>query len=109
MTVTTIDRIERLQLLDTYRAVLTERQKQALHLHLEEDWSVTELAQALGTSRAAAHDLLRRGLERMEGLESRLGLLGRIRDRESELAKLRERVRRAELKLRASASGSESS
>lgn len=109
MTVTTLDRIERLQLLDAYRAVLTERQRQALHLQLEEDWSVTELAQALGTSRAAAHDLLRRGLERMEGLESKLGLLARIRDRESELAKLRERVRRAELKHRVSASGSESS
>jgi hypothetical protein len=97
-----LDRIERLQLLDAYRAVLTERQRQALHLQLEEDWSVTELAQALGTSRAAAHDLLRRGLQRMEELESKLGLCARIRDRESELAALRKRLRRAELKQRAS-------
>jgi predicted DNA-binding protein YlxM (UPF0122 family) len=99
LTAATLDRIERLQLLDAYRAVLTDRQRQALHLQLEEDWSVTELAQALGTSRAAAHDLLRRGLQRMEELESKLGLLARIRDRERELTTLRERVRRAELKL----------
>jgi predicted DNA-binding protein YlxM (UPF0122 family) len=108
LTLTTVDRTERLQLLDAYRAVLTERQQQALHLQLEEDWSVTELAQALGTSRAAAHDLLRRGLERMETLEASLGLLARLRDRESEVAKLRERLRRAELQLRAGAARSES-
>lgn len=107
MTATTLDRIERLQLLDAYRAVLTDRQRQALHLQLEEDWSVTELAQALGTSRAAAHDLLRRGLQRMEELESKLGLLAHMQDRESELANLRERVRRAELKLRSSSTRSE--
>ncbi|MGA8208039.1 MAG: sigma factor-like helix-turn-helix DNA-binding protein [Candidatus Dormiibacterota bacterium] len=107
MTATTLDRIERLQLLDAYGAVLTDRQRQALRLQLEEDWSVTELAQALGTSRAAAHDLLRRGLQRMEEFESKLGLLARIQDRESELANLRERVRRAEVKLRSSSTRSE--
>jgi uncharacterized protein len=100
LTATSLDRIERLQLLDAYRAVLTDRQRQALHLQLEEDWSVSELAQALGTSRAAAHDLLCRGLQRMEDLESKLGLLAHIQDSESELANLRDRIRRAELKLR---------
>jgi len=108
LTVTTLDRTERLQLLDAYRAVLTERQRQALHLQLEEDWSVTELAQALGTSRAAAHDLLRRGLQRMEEMEANLGLLARLRDRESEVSRLRQRLRRAEIKLRAASAGSES-
>jgi predicted DNA-binding protein YlxM (UPF0122 family) len=100
LTPTTLDRIDRLRLLDAYRAVLTERQQEALRLQLEEDWSVSELAQALGTSRAASHDLLRRGLRRMEELERQLGFCARIQEGERERAALRERLRRAELKLR---------
>jgi len=100
LTATTVDRIDRLRLLDAYRAALTERQQEALRLQLEEDWSVSELAQALGTSRAAAHDLLRRGLRRMEELEGQLGLCARIQAGERERADLTERLRRAELELR---------
>lgn len=71
-------RTEQLRLLDAYSGALTERQREALRLHLEEDWSVTELAQVLGVSRAAAHDLLRRGLRRLQTLEEQLGLSGRL-------------------------------
>lgn len=71
-------RTARLRLLDAYAGALTERQREALRLHLEEDWSVTELAQVLGVSRAAAHDLLRRGLRKIETLEQQLGLSGQL-------------------------------
>ncbi len=89
-------RSHRLQLLDAYGPVLTERQREALRLHLEEDWSVTELADSLGVSRAAAHDLIRRGLRRVEALESSLGLCGQLAAAEARVADLERRLSRSQ-------------
>jgi len=95
----TTTRLGRQRLLDAYAPALTERQREALRLHLEEDWSVTELAQALGTSRAAAHDLLRRGLQRMEEMELQLGLCRQLAAAEERQAALELRVRELETRL----------
>ncbi len=101
LTLSALDRMARVRLLDVYRAVLTERQQEALRLHLEEDWSLSELARALGTSRAAAHDLVRRGVERMESMEVQLGACRRFEATDLELTRLRERVSQLEGQLRA--------
>ena len=85
--------------MDAYAPALTERQREALRLHLEEDWSVTELAQSLGSSRAAAHDLLRRGLQRMEEMELQLGLCRQLAAAELRQAGLELRVRELESRL----------
>ncbi|HUY08792.1 MAG TPA: sigma factor-like helix-turn-helix DNA-binding protein [Candidatus Dormibacteraeota bacterium] len=100
LTLTALDRMARVRLLDVYRSVLTERQREALRLHLEEDWSLSELAGALGTSRAAAHDLVRRGVERMELMESQLGACGRLEAADREVTRLRQRVSRLERQVR---------
>ncbi|HVC39590.1 MAG TPA: sigma factor-like helix-turn-helix DNA-binding protein [Candidatus Dormibacteraeota bacterium] len=96
-----LDRLARVRLLDVYREVLTARQREALRLHLEEDWSLSELALALGTSRAAAHDLVRRGLDRMRSLEEQVGACRRLEAADFELARLRGRVERLERLLAA--------
>ncbi|MGH7641782.1 MAG: sigma factor-like helix-turn-helix DNA-binding protein [Candidatus Dormibacteria bacterium] len=101
MTPPSFDRLARVQLFDVYRAVLTARQREALRLQLEEDWSLGELAQSLGTSRAAAHDLVRRGMGRMELLEQRLGACRRLAAADREAGRLRGRVSRLERRLRA--------
>ena len=69
----TSQRAHQQRLLDVYGAVLTERQLEACRLHLDEDWSFAELAEHFGTTRAAAHDLVRRGLAQVEELERKLG------------------------------------
>ncbi len=94
-------RLERTQLLDVYRGALTERQREALRLHLEEDWSITELAQSLGTSRAAAYDLVRRGVARMEELEDQLAVCQRLTAAEQTRETLERRLRSAQRRLRA--------
>ena len=66
-------RVHQQRLLDVYGAVLTERQLEACRLHLDEDWSFAELAEHFGVSRAAAHDLVKRGLAQVEELERKLG------------------------------------
>lgn len=65
-------------LLDLYGPLLTERQREAAHLHFEEDLSLGEMAENLGVSRQAVHDTLQRAQAALEELESRLGFLQRL-------------------------------
>ncbi len=62
---TTLERVEKLShiavLLDNYGKLLTKRQQEALSLFYEEDLSLAEIAQQLGGSRQAIHDLIHRG------------------------------------------------
>ena len=75
-----------------YGAVLTDHQREACRLHLDEDWSVTELAEHLGCSRSGAHDLVRRAVGQLEHLEERLGLAAELERRDAVEAALRARL-----------------
>jgi predicted DNA-binding protein YlxM (UPF0122 family) len=88
-----------LALYERYGALLTPHQRSILDLHLRSDWSLAEIAQHVGTSRAAVHDLLRRSRTALDDYEKRLGLLSEAQRRkraveslERELAALRERI-----------------
>jgi predicted DNA-binding protein YlxM (UPF0122 family) len=82
----------RQRLFDVYGRVLTDHQREACRLHLDEDWSITELAQHLGCSRSGAHDLVRRGVAQLEHLEARLGLAAELERRDLVEAGLRGRL-----------------
>ena len=88
----TSDHGVRQRLFDVYGAVLTDHQREACRLHLDEDWSITELAEHLGCSRSGAHDLVRRALAQLEGLEARLGLAAELDRRDGVEAGLRARL-----------------
>ena len=64
-----------LALFERYGALLTEHQREVMDLYLRSDWSLAEIADHQGTSRAAVHDLIRRSTVAMQGYERRLGLL----------------------------------
>jgi predicted DNA-binding protein YlxM (UPF0122 family) len=90
-----------LALYERYGALLTQHQRGILDLHLRSDWSLAEIAQHEGTSRAAVHDLVRRTRLALDDYEKRLGLLSEAQKRkrvvealERELASLRERMAR---------------
>ena len=92
-----------LALFERYGALLTDHQREVLDLHLKSDWSLAEIANQEGTSRAAVHDLIRRSTRLLEDYEQRLGLLaeaGRrrraIESLERDLAGLKRRVARLE-------------
>lgn len=76
--------LRRSALFDLYGALLTEKQQKCLSMSLLEDYSLSEIGEALGISRQAVHDTLRRSEQTMEGYEARLGLLAR-RERERRL------------------------
>jgi hypothetical protein len=72
-------------------------------LYLRSDWSLAEIADHQGTSRAAVHDIVRRSTSAMQEYERRLGLLAESARRrravaalERELEGLRRRVARLE-------------
>jgi predicted DNA-binding protein YlxM (UPF0122 family) len=83
-------------LLDVYGALLTEHQREACRLHLDEDWSYAELAEEFGCSRSAAHDLVRRALIQLEHYETRLGHAAELSRRDRVEAQLRARVAQLE-------------
>jgi len=90
-----------LALFERYGALLTEHQRSVLDLHLRSDWSLAEIAENDGTSRAAVHDIVRRSRLALEDYEKRLGLLKEAERRrraietlDRELATLRQRMAR---------------
>ncbi len=92
-----------LALYERYGALLTDHQKEVVDLYLRSDWSLAEIADHQGTSRAAVHDLVRRSTQAMQEYERRLGLLAESARRrraldavERELDGLRRRIARLE-------------
>ncbi|MBO0682982.1 MAG: hypothetical protein J2P45_07485 [Candidatus Dormibacteraeota bacterium] len=68
-------RQRQVDLFERYGALLTDRQRSVLQLYLDRDWSLSEIARAQETSRAAVHDLIRRAVLTLQEYELRLGLL----------------------------------
>ena len=67
-------------LFDLYGKLITDKRSQALRLYLEEDLSLSEIAEATGVSRQAVHDGILRAEAKLEEYERALGLLAK-RDR----------------------------
>ena len=92
-----------LALYERYGALLTDHQKEVVDLYLRSDWSLAEIANHQGTSRAAVHDIVRRSTQALQEYERRLGLLAESARRrraldavERELDGLRRRIARLE-------------
>ena len=92
-----------LALYERYGALLTDHQREVVHLYLRSDWSLAEIADHQGTSRAAVHDIVRRSTQALQEYERRLGLLAESARRrraldavERELDGLRRRIARLE-------------
>jgi predicted DNA-binding protein YlxM (UPF0122 family) len=86
--------LSRLQrLLDVYGPLLTEHQREACRLRLDEDWSYAELAEEFSCTRSGAHDLVRRALAQLEHYEDRLGHAAELSRRDTVEEVLRTRLR----------------
>ena len=85
-------REQHVELFERYGALLTPHQREVLALHLRDDWSLSEIAGRQQTSRAAVHDLIRRAVATLEGLERKLGLLEQRAELGREVRALRGRL-----------------
>jgi len=91
-------RSRHLALFERYGALLTKHQQEVLDLSLRSDWSLAEIADHEGTSRAAVHDIVKRSTEALEEFERRLGLLAEAGKRRRKVASLEREL--ASLKVR---------
>jgi predicted DNA-binding protein YlxM (UPF0122 family) len=88
----TAERSRAQRLLDVYGPLLTAHQREACRLHLDEDWSFSEIAEHFACTRSGAHDLVRRALGRLDRLETRLGHAAELTRRDALEAALRARL-----------------
>ncbi len=62
------------RLVDIYREILTERQKEVMSLYFDFDLSLAEIAERKSVSRQSVSDLIRRTTEELVQTESKLHL-----------------------------------
>ena len=65
-------------LLDFYGELLTEKQRSCYDLHINEDLSLTEIAEQLQISRQGVWDNIRRAEGALTEIEEKTGLIGRF-------------------------------
>lgn len=76
-----------------YGGLLTEKQREVLSLHCEEDLSLAEIAQEAGISRQGVHDLLTRAAHKLFEMEEKLHAAARFQRMEDGLEKCRALMR----------------
>ena len=77
-------------LMDCYRELLTDKQKQYLSLYYEEDLSLSEIAEDLSVSKNAVFDNIKRSVMSLEKYESKLNILENHRKRLNLINKIEE-------------------
>ncbi|MEQ8237513.1 MAG: YlxM family DNA-binding protein [Syntrophomonadaceae bacterium] len=60
---------------DFYGPLLTQKQQDIMNLHYENDWSLSEIADHMHTSRQAVFDMVKRAQAQLEELEEKLGVV----------------------------------
>jgi predicted DNA-binding protein YlxM (UPF0122 family) len=78
--------IEINMLYDFYGQLLTARQKELLKLYYEDNYSLSEIAEALGISRQGVHDTIKKAEKALHGYEIRLGLVQKFGATEEAIA-----------------------
>jgi len=76
-------------LLNYYKNLLTNKQKDYLVDHLEDDMSLSEIAKNYGVSRQAVYDNIKRGLKTLYEYEEKIGFYSKEMELEGELKRLK--------------------
>lgn len=78
-----------------YGALLTPRQQSMISLYCDEDLGLAEIAKQLGVTRQCVNDTLNRTFDRLDQLETALGLVKRFADQQKAIMACRDLVDRA--------------
>ncbi len=76
-------------LLDYYKNLLSDRQREYLINHFEEDLSLSEIAKNNDVSRQAVYDNIKRGIKLLKDYEEKLGFYEREKQVYQELLELK--------------------
>lgn len=77
-------------LMDYYKNLLSDKQKEYMIEHFEEDLSLSEIAKEHDVSRQAVYDNIRRGIKILKEYEKKIGFYKREQEIKKSLLKLRE-------------------
>lgn len=80
-------------LLELYKNLLSEKQKEYLVEHFEEDYSLSEIANNHQISRQAVYDNIRRGIKILNEYEEKLQMLHRKKELRKKLEDLKQDFR----------------
>ena len=72
------DRLMQSMLLDFYGELLTDKQRECYDLHVNEDLSLSEIAEQSGISRQGVWDNIRRAESALREMEEKTGLIRRF-------------------------------
>lgn len=75
-------------LMDFYSELLTEKQRQALELYYNDDFSLAEIAQHMDISRQGVRDFIKRGEKQLYDFEACLKLAERFSNITKEVLKM---------------------
>lgn len=85
-----LERVSQVVLLkDFYGPLLTAKQQDALNMHYENDWSLSEIAISMSTSRQAVYDLVKRAEGILQEYEDKLGLVAKFQRTRQNLDELK--------------------
>ena len=91
------DKIKSGYLYDFYGELLTERQRSVYEMSINEDLSLSEIADTLSISRQAVHDIIKRCDHQLQEYEEKLHLVERflmVKDQAEEIGKLAQSISR---------------
>ena len=89
------NRMMQSMLLDFYGELLTERQRSCYDLHVNEDLSLSEIAEQSGISRQGVWDNIRRAEQALQEIEEKTGLVRRFTALRQGLASVEKQLDRA--------------
>lgn len=76
------------QLFDLYGKLLTEKQQRIVSMHIRDDLSLFEIAEAEGITRQAVSDSIATARTKLEDYEIKLGVLAKVTETKAALLKL---------------------
>ncbi|MGI5883792.1 MAG: YlxM family DNA-binding protein [Candidatus Spyradocola sp.] len=88
--------VELAMLLDFYGPLLTAKQGEMMRLRVEEDFSLSEIAESFGVSRQAVHDALRKAEKTLTDMEEKLRLVEKYRRLHGAVARAQEALNRGD-------------
>ena len=83
-------KVELAWLMAFYGGMLTDKQREVLTLHCEEDLSLAEIAENAGISRQGVHDTVKRCTKQLKEYEAALHLVEKFQNMKSKLTKASE-------------------
>lgn len=88
------ERVYLSMLYDFYGALLKENNRRIFEAYIQEDYSISEIAEEMEISRQAVHDAVKRITKQLKGYEEKLGLLERFEQQRDEMKRLHECLRK---------------